>query len=181
MTPARTMKIFRLLDWSFWLIWAVFPLFIWSAIATILDAPEVTKEIIGNDPVCLAGVPMLDKFSTASAIAYWTMVSIEVSVYALILFLVHRVIRRCARGKVFVQDMIGFLWQIGLFISLWPIVALGLDNGLAWFLWQQGDMPMFFWVSWPDLPTIGVGLLLVTLSYAMDMAVQMHDEAQLTV
>jgi hypothetical protein len=181
MTPARTMKIFRLLDRGFWLIWLAFPLFIWSAVAAILAAPEITKELVGDDPVCLAGVPMLDKFTLTSQIAYWSVTAIEVSVYAAILFLVHRVIHRCASGQVFVQPMIRFLRRIGWIISIWPVVAQILYNLLAWLFYAQGDMPAAYWITWPDLPAMGVGLLLVTLSYAMDMAVQMHDEAQLTV
>lgn len=181
MNDPRTYRLFQWLDRAFWLIWLGFPLLIWSLMQQVLDQPAQLARIAPEQAACLAGLPQVALFSTGGKVAFWAAFSIEMAIYAILLLMVHRVIRRCARGDVFVSAMIRSLRTIGIIIAVLPVIDWTLETATGWFYVQTGDMPFFEWSFALDVPVTAVGLLLVTMAAAMRMAVTLHRDAELTI
>jgi hypothetical protein len=103
------------------------------------------------------------------------------ALFAVLLAMAHAVIHRCATGRVFVAGMIGTLHRIGLLIIAFPVIDLLLQNLTMWVYVRTGDVMTFSPEFALDVPVIGVGLLLITMAAAMRMAVQLHQDAELTI
>ena len=181
MTAAHPHRIFVWLDRAFWLIWLGFPVLIWLLVSEIRSAPEQLAEINPEAADCIAKLPQIAGFSATGQFAFWAAFGIEFVVYAVLLALAHGVIHRCATGRVFVDEMIGALRLIGLIIASWPLADLVLQNVTGAVLAWTGDLPAFSATVALDLPVLGVGLLMVTMSVAMAQAVRLREDADLTI
>lgn len=181
MTDPATQQLFQWLDRAFWLIWLGFPVLIWALVREIEGAPAQLAVLAPEQAACLAELPQVALFSAAGQTVFWLGFAFTMFVFVVLLALAHQVIRRCAAGQVFVAPMITSLRRIGLIIAAFPIVDLALQNASAWAYVQTGDMVAFAGSYALDIPVIGVGLLLVTMAAAMRMAVQMHNDAALTI
>ncbi len=174
-------RLFHLLDRCFWLIWLAFPFLIWFLARQVLDAPALLAALSPENAACLKDMPMIENFSTQGRAAFWALFGFDVAFYVLLLGLTHSVIHRCAAGQVFVASMIGTLRQIGIVIAAYPPIALVLGNLVLMVFVVQGDVAVFQPELGLDLPVIAVGLLLVTMAAAMQMAVRLHQDAELTI
>ena len=181
MTDPRTQRMFRWLDWAFWLIWLGFPVLIWSLVRSVLDLPAQLARLAPDQAQCLVGLPQVALFSAVGKVAFWVPFAVEMAVYAVLLFLAHRVVHWCATGQIFIPPIIRALQMIGVIIAAFPLCDWVMQMLAAWIYVQTGDMPFFDWGFAVDVPVIGVGLLLVTMAAAMRMAVQLHEDAALTI
>jgi hypothetical protein len=175
MTDAAGLALFRRLDRAFWLIWLAFPVVLGLHVADIGSAGARIAD------ACSADIPSLAGFSTTGRVAFWSVVAVEFAVYAALLALAHGVIRRCARGRVLVAEMIGALQAIALIVALWPVAEFALANlSLAVFA-ATGDVPGFAPHLALDVTVLGMGLLLLALTAAMRQAVALREDADLTI
>jgi hypothetical protein len=181
MKDLAAQRLFHLLDRALWLIWLGFPVLVWIMVRQILDAPAQLAALAPEQAACLKGLPMVANFSAPSQTAFWGQFAVEMAVYAVLLWMAHRVIHRCATGQVFVAAMIGTLRRIGLVIALYPLVELVLTNLTMLVYLLVGDLATYLPDFALNLPVIGVGLLLVTMAAAMRMAVDLHRDAELTI
>lgn len=181
MQDAATHRMFYWLDRAFWVIWLGFPVLIWVSVQAVLNAPAQILALAPDQAACLADLPMVATFSTAGASVFWGGFGFQVAFYAVVLGMAHQVIHRCATGQVFVDTMIRTLRTMGILIALFPLVDIILANLSLWAYVTTGDIPVFLPTYGLDIPVIGVGLLLVTIAAAMRMAVQLHQDAELTI
>ncbi|MGL6208213.1 MAG: hypothetical protein ACRC14_00080 [Paracoccaceae bacterium] len=181
MLDSKTLALFQTLDRAFWLVWIGFLALIPMLVRQVLNQPAELAALAPDQAACLAELPQVALFSTAGQAAFWTGFAIEMAIYALLLALAHQVIRRCAKGDVFVAPMITSLRRIGWIIALFPVVDLLILNLQAWAYVATGDMKVFAGTYAPDIPVLAVGLLLVTMASAMKMAVALHRDAELTI
>jgi hypothetical protein len=181
MADARTQRLFLMLDKAFWLIWLGFPILIWLIVTEVLDAPSRLVDLAPDQVACIDALPMVVNFSAIGQAAFWVSLAFELAANALLLGLAHRVIHRCATGRVFVAEMIGTLRLIGWIIALWPMADLILSNATLAVFTAMGDIAAYQPNFALDLPVLGVGLLLITMAAAMRMAVRLHDDAALTI
>lgn len=181
MQDAATQRLFLWLDRAFWLIWLGFPVLIWVSVQAVMNAPAEILALAPDQAACLADLPMVATFSTAGRWVFWGVFGIEMAFYAVVLGMAHGVIHRCATGRVFVDGMIGTLRNMGILIALFPVVDIILANLSLWAYVATGDIPVFLPNFALDIPVIGVGLLLITIAAAMRMAVQLHQDAELTI
>ncbi|MFM2388619.1 MAG: hypothetical protein RLZZ437_174 [Pseudomonadota bacterium] len=147
----------------------------------MLDAPAALAALAPEQAACLQGLPQLGMFSQTGQIIFWAGFAFQIAIFAVILALAHQVIHRCATGQVFVDRMISLLQRIGIIIAAFPLLDLVIQNLSAWAYVQTGDLFVFAGSYALDVTVVGVGLLLVTLAAAMQMAVQMHEDAALTI
>jgi hypothetical protein len=180
-TDPATQRVFLWLDRAFWLIWLGFPLLIWLLVQQVRNGPAELAALAPDQAACLAELPQPARFSPTGQWVFWGSFAVEMAIYAVLLALAHRVVHRCATGQIFVAPMIASLRQIGLIIAIFPLVDLILQNLGTWAYVQTGDLLAFSGSFALDVPVIGVGLLLMTMAAAMRLAVQMHDEARLTI
>lgn len=181
MTAIKGHAFYRALDRAFWLIWLGFPLLIWQVVAEARIGTAQLEALYPDQRACLALLPQIDAFSGAGQALFWSLLALEFTVYAVLLGLAHRVIQRCASGRIFVSEMIGTLRAIGLIIAIWPVAELLLSNLVFFVLSRLGDMKSFAPSFALDLPVLGVGLLLLTIAAAMRQAVALREEAELTI
>ena len=50
-------RLFTWLDRGFWLVWAGFPLLIWSVVQAILTAPQQLAAQLPDQAACIASLP----------------------------------------------------------------------------------------------------------------------------
>ncbi len=181
MTDPAPHYLFRWIDRAFWLIWLGFPVLIWALVRQVQDAPSQLAALAPDQAACLADLPQVALFSAEGKTVFWVGFGLEMLIYAILLALAHQVVRRCARGEVFVAPMITSLKWIGLIIAGFPVFDLLLQNATAWAFVQTGDLLTFVGSYALDIPVLGVGLLLVTMAMAMRLAVRMHQDAELTI
>ncbi len=181
MIDLATQRLFVWLDRAFILIWLGFLAFVWALVREVQTAPAALAALAPDQAACLDALPQIPRFSTAGQVVFWGGFAVEVAVYAVILFLAHQVIHRCATGRVFVGAMIASLQRIGIIIAVYPLIDLAIMNLSDWAYVLTGDIIAFSGSYALDMPVMGVGLLLVTMAAAMRMAVQMHEDAALTI
>jgi hypothetical protein len=181
MTDPATQRLFFWLDLVFWLIWLGFLALIWVLVREVRNGPADLAALAPDQAACLAALPQPTMFSIAGQAVFWGGFAIEMAIYAVLLFLAHQVIHRCATGQIFVAAMITTLRRIGLMIAVFPVIDLLIQNVSAWAYVQTGDMVVFSGAYALNVPVLGVGLLLVTMAAAMRMAVQLHKDAELTI
>ncbi len=181
MIDPATQRLFYWIDKAFWLIWLGFFALVWLLVREVQNVPAVLAALAPEQAACLAELPQVALFSTAGQFVFWLGFAFTMLVYAVLLAMAHQVIRRCAAGQIFVAPMITSLKRIGIIIAAFPLVDLVLQNASAWAYVQTGDMAAFAGSLALDIPVIGVGLLLVTMAMAMRMAVQLHQDAALTI
>lgn len=181
MDDRKGQQLYRVLDRVFWLIWLGYPALIWLLVTQIRSGAARLAEMAPEQAACLAMLPQVDTFSTQGKAVFWSLFALEFAIYAVLLALAHRVIHRCAVGRVLVTEMIGTLRAIGILIAGWPLVDLALSNLASLLLSRLGDMPGFVPSFALDLPVLGVGLLLLTIAAAMRQAVALREDAELTI
>lgn len=181
MTDPAAPRLFVLADRAFWLIWLGFPVLLWLAVQNVLQTPERLAALAPDQAACLNALPMVTRFSMPGQLAFWAAFAVEFAVYLVLLALAHRVIHRCAEGRVFVAEMIGLLRLIGLIIAIWPLVDLVMSNAAMAVFVALGDVATFQPVFALDLPVVGVGLLLIVMASAMRQAVRLRQDAELTI
>jgi hypothetical protein len=172
---------FRRLERIYRAIWIAFPIYVAYQVWQVLTLPD---RLAGLDPAlasCMQHLPIVTSFSVAGMVVYWTAFAIEMGIYAALLVLGHRVLARCAGGRIFVPDLVGSLRAIALIITIMPVFDLVLQNALLGLLAALGDMP-FYTPSFDfDVTIFGVGLLMLTVTAAMGRAVAMREDQDLTI
>jgi hypothetical protein len=181
MMDPKTQQFFNWLDWAFWLIWLGFLALIWQLVREVQNSPATLAALAPDQAACIAALPQPALFSPAGKSVFWGGFAVEMAIYAVLLVMAHQVIHRCATGQIFVAPMITTLRRIGLMIAAFPVIDLLIQNISAWAYVQTGDMVAFSGAYALNIPILGVGLLLVTMAAAMRIAVQMHEDAELTI
>lgn len=175
------LTVFRRLDRAFWLVWLAFPLMLWAVVRSISTVAPVPEGLSPEARACFEIAPQVAAFSPAGRRIVWAMLGIEVLFYAALLFLAHRVIHRCATGRVFMAEMIGALHTMGLMIVLWPPFDLLIGNLAVARLASLGDL----WAYQPDfaldVPVMGVGILMLAIAVAMREAARLREDSELTI
>lgn len=177
----ETTRLFRRLDRAFWLIWLAFPAVLFAEAVAIRRQDETLAAVAPQAAACLADLPQVDRFSAAGQAVFWSLFAAQALVYALLLGLAHRVIRRCAAGEIFVAEVMRTMRAIGLIITALPIALLALDSAALAALVALGDLHAFSPSLDLDLPTLGAGLLFLTLAAAMRQAMALREDADLTI
>lgn len=178
MAGAASAKVFRALEKAFWGVWLVFPVFVVILVReTLVDPVEAYPGLAA----CGAALPQVARFGLAGQVIFWSGFALHLIVFAALVALAHAVVRSCARGRMFVAPLVGHLRKIGWIVVCYPVLDLVLVNLSGVALEATGDMPGFSPTLALDLPTLGVGLLLLTMAIAMGQAMVLQQDADLTI
>ena len=99
----------------------------------------------------------------------------------MLLRLAHRVIHRCATGRVFVAGVVTALRRTGLAIAVFAVVDLILGNLMSVLPAMTGDLATWQADFALGLPMMAVGMLVVVMAAAMRMALRLHQDQALTI
>jgi len=178
--PAGSLRLFRLLDRLFWLVWLGLPFMIYMTVRTA-DGAQLDALFDAADQACMEAAPTLGRMSAAGRSIWWTALIVQYSIYAVLLFLAHRMIHRFAGGRILVTETLGGLRGVALIITAYPFYDLVSRNLLTFGLATTGDLKAFLPDPGIDVTVLGVGLLILTLVAALRHAVTLQQDADLTI
>lgn len=178
MMGVASQRVFRTLERAFWGLWLLFPVYVVVLVREILADPVAAYPGLAD---CAAAIPQVATFGLAGQVIFWSGFALHLAVFAALVALAHAVVRSCARGRTFVAPLVRHLRNIGWIVVCYPVLDLLLLNLTGAALEATGDMPGFAPTFALDLPTLGVGLLLLTMAMAMDQAMVLQQDADLTI
>lgn len=184
MAPADRSKHiawFRTLDRVFWLAWAGFPVMIWLA---YVSASDPASSVVGMTPEqakCLEILPQPTHMSPLGKVIYWALFSFQLSIYVVLLTILHRIIHRFSRGRIFVSESLASLQWIGVVLIIWPFLMTVVSNLAAFGLKARGDIQVFLPSYVVDIGPVAVGMFLIALRYVLEHGIALKSENDLTI
>jgi len=96
---------FQRLDLAFWAIWAALPLTVWLAYRANTTASASIAASLSPEQVKCAGIvsnPL--NMSRPGQLLFWALFSFQLSFFAVLIGILHRMVHRFARGRIFVSE-----------------------------------------------------------------------------
>jgi Protein of unknown function (DUF2975) len=174
-------RIFQWLDRFFWLVWLAFPVLLWQTYLTVIDQSTLTDELPTGAEDCAALIPSVANFSAQGKASFVVYFVAQYVIYALLLWLAHTTIHRCAMGKVYVSDTLRTLGFLGVIVILWPVYELVTTNLLSYALTVTGDLKTYRPDFLFDVGPLGVGLLILAMRAVIGHAINIKQDNDLTI
>ena len=173
---------FRCLDLAFWAIWAAFPLVIWLAFHRNTTASASIAASLSPEQAKCAGIVTnpLD-MSRQGQMLFWMLFSFQLSFFAVLIGIFHRMVHRFAHGRIFVSETLQGVWWMGIILVIWPFVDLATSNAVAYALHEIGDIKFFLPSYNLDIGTIAGGVFLMALKFVIEHAILLQSENELTI
>jgi Protein of unknown function (DUF2975) len=110
------------------------------------------------------------------------LLTFQMSIYFIILWLLHRMVRKFATGRIFVSDTLTGLKSLGLLLSVWPFVHSAVVYALLAGLKAHQDIPSY----WPlpfnvNFGILAVGFFLLALKAVIENAIDIKADNELTI
>lgn len=172
---------FRTLDRVFWLAWAGFPVMVWFA---YVSANDPASSVVGMTPEqakCLEILTQPTNMSPIGKVIYWTLFAFQLSIYVVLLSILHRIIHRFARDRIFVSETLASLQWIGVALIIWPFLQMVVTNLAAFGLKARGDIQVFLPSYVVDIGPVAVGMFLIALRYVLEHGIALKSENDLTI
>jgi Protein of unknown function (DUF2975) len=176
-------KKFQRLNRLLWLCWLGLPA--WSGIIFWRQAVAIPAALAGASPEginCLRLLPSLAGMSLIGKVLYWSLLTFQMSIYFIILWLLHRMVRKFATGRIFVSDTLTGLKSLGLLLTVWPFIHSAVVYALSAALKAHQDIPSY----WPlpfnvNFGILAVGLFLLALKAVIENAIDIKADNELTI
>jgi hypothetical protein len=176
-------KKFQRLNRLLWLCWLGLP--VWSAIIFWRQAVAVPAALAGTSPEavnCLRLLPLPAGMSLIGKTLYWSLLVFEMSIYYIILWLLHKMVRKFAFGRIFVSDTLTGLKSLGLLLTVWPFLQAAVVYVLLTALKAHQDIPSY----WPlpfnvNFGVLAMGLFLLALKAVIENAIDIKADNELTI
>jgi hypothetical protein len=137
-------KKFQQLNRLLWLCWLGLP--VWAGILYWRNAVALPAAFAGASAEainCLRLLPNPAQMSFAGKVLYWSLLTFEMSIYVIILWLLHGMVRKFASGRVFVSDTLTGLKSLGLILSVWPFISSAAVYVFLAGLKANNDIPSY--------------------------------------
>lgn len=133
---------------------------------------------ISSDPVATAfGVAIpLASLAAVKRIILALIVGLALAVQAKALVHLHRLFESYSQGRVFTIDAAHQIRQLGITAMLW--IVPNILWVIACFVFARGQMPTSIHL---ELGAVGLGLIIIFVSWFMDAAAELREENELTV
>jgi hypothetical protein len=173
---------FRRLDLAFWMIWAAFPVVIWLAIrANTTASASIAASLSPEQAKCAGIVSNPLDMSRQGQLLFWALFSFQLSFFAVLIGILHRMVYRFARGRIFVSETLQGVWWMGIILVIWPFIDLATSNAVAYALHEIGDIKFFLPSYNLDIGTIAGGVFLMALKFVIEHAILLQSENELTI
>ncbi|MDR3435052.1 DUF2975 domain-containing protein [Telmatospirillum sp.] len=180
-TLESNMRLFRRLDRLYWLIWLLYPVTLWLSVHSILDTAALRDIMKPNPAGCFESLPLPANFSLSGKMVYWSLFASAHAFFVAMLVVVHTAIRRFAKGDVFVLKTLHSVRQLGMLIVGWAVYQLAFNNLMAYGLFVTGDLQGYHADYEVDVPTLAVGLFVLTFKFILERAVTLQEDVDLTI
>jgi len=180
-TLESNMALFRRLNRLFWLVWLAYPVTVWLSVHSMLDIATLRDLMKSNPAGCMESLPILANFSLNGQILYWVLFATAHGFFVAMLVVVHLAIRRFARGHLFVLKTLASFRQLGFLIVGWAVYQCVFNNLVAYGLFLTGDVQNFRPDYSIDLPTLAVGVFILTFKFILERAIMLQEDVDLTI
>ena len=181
-TQARR-KIFRQLNRLLWLCWLVLPL--WGAAIAWQAAVWVPAALVNASPAaagCLRLLPDPAGMSLTGKVLYWSLFAFEFSIYFIVLWLLHRMVRKFVNGQIFVSHTLNGLRSLGYLLIAWPFVQVAVRYLLQAALKAHQDIPSYWPVKFNgNFGIVAMGLFLLALKAVIEHGIDLKADNELTI
>ena len=173
---------FRRLDLAFWAIWVAFAVFIWLAYRTNTTASVAIAASLNPEQAKCAGIVINPlNMSGRGQLLFWSLFAFQLSFYAVLIGILHRMVHRFACGRIFVSETLQGVWWMGIILVIWPFVDVITSNAVLYALHEIGDAKFFLPSYNIDVGTIAGGLFLMALKFVIEHAILLQTENELTI
>ena len=172
---------FRRFDRIFWVIWAALPAMIWVAYRANLDAGTPAAGMSPEQARCLDVLPSAINMSGLGKTLLWALFAFEVSIYIVLLALLHRMVHRFASGDLLVSETLANLQTMGIVLVVWPLLEAVATNVVGYVWKANGDVPYWTANYFVDVGPIAVGVFLVALKGVLEHAIALKADHDLTI
>ncbi|TYO65851.1 DUF2975 domain-containing protein [Bradyrhizobium hipponense] len=173
---------FRRLDLAFWAIWAALPVMVWLAYRANTTASAAIAASLSPDQAPCAGIvanPL--HMSLPGKLLFWTLFTLQLSFFAVLIGILHRMVHRFARGRIFVSETLQGVWWMAIILVIWPFVDVITSNAVAYALYEIGDVKFHLPTYNIDVGTIAGGVFLMALKFVIEQAILLQSENELTI
>lgn len=185
MSPDRrhqSLVWFRTLDIAFWVLWLAFPVMIWIAYQHASDPASALESLKPELANCSEILPRPGQMSAQGKAIYWTLFVFQLSIYAVLLWVLHRIVHRFAGEKVFVDETLASVQLMGIILLVWPFLDVAVNNAAVYALKSLGDLPHIkspgFMI---DIAPLAVGVFLIAVKYVLEQGIALKSENDLTI
>ena len=175
MDDLRTINILKGVNVFFWFIWAAIPF----CIAASLSWWDMTTIFEGPNTVC--SETAMKGFSENGKIATTVFFVIDTMLSIILFALMHILVHASASGRVFIQKTLSILGYMAALVTAWPFISIGSLNITKYYLFSIGDLPSFDPEYMIDVVMLGCGLFVFVLRLIFRHALNLHEDARLTV
>ncbi|MGY4625826.1 DUF2975 domain-containing protein [Bradyrhizobium sp. USDA 4486] len=173
---------FRRLDLAFWAIWAALPVMVWLAYrANTTASASIAASLSPEQAKCAGIVANPLDMSRRGQLLFWTLFALQLSFFAVLIGILHRMVHRFARGRIFVSETLQGVWWMGIILVIWPFIDLITSNAVAYALHEIGDVKFFLPSYNIDIGAIAGGVFLMALKFVIEHAIRLQSENELTI
>jgi hypothetical protein len=179
----KRLRKFQQLNRLLWLCWLGLPA--WFGIVIWRNAVAVPAAFASASPEaasCLRLLPTPTQMSLIGKGLYWSFIGFQMSFFFIVLWLLHRMVRKFASGRIFVSDTLIGLKFLGLLLTVWPFIRGAAEYGIEAALKAHRDIPSY----WPstfnvNFGVVAMGLFLLALKTVIENAIDMKADSDLTI
>jgi hypothetical protein len=180
---SNRLRRFQQLNQLLWLCWL--GLLIWAGIVFWRAGLAVPANFAGAPPEainCLRLLPNPAGMSLTGKILYWSLLAFKASFFFIAFWILHRMVRKFASGRIFVFDTLAGLKSLGFFFTVWPFIQSAVQYGIEAALKANQDIPSY----WPmpfnvNFGIAAMGLFLFALKAVMENAIDIKTDSDLTI
>ncbi|MDE5451494.1 DUF2975 domain-containing protein [Bradyrhizobium sp. CSA112] len=173
---------FRRLDWAFWAIWVAFPVTAWMAYrANTTASLAIAQSLDAEQAKCAGLIANPLNMSGPGKLLFWTLFGLQLSFFAVLIGILHRMVHRFAHGRIFVSETLQGVWWMGIILVFWPFLDAIASNAVAFALHAIGDTKFYLPFYTVDVGTIAGGVFLMALKFVIEHAILLQSENDLTI
>jgi Protein of unknown function (DUF2975) len=172
---------FQTLDHAFWALWVALPVMIGSIVWMLNDPVALLQGLTPEQMKCADIIPKPANFSSTGKLLFWGMIAFTFSFYVFLMAMFHRMVRRFAKGQIFVSETLGSMQWIGAIMIAFPFAEVLVNNAVNYGLLKLGDSPVFAPSYMVDVGPIAVGAFLIALKFVLERAILLKSENDLTI
>jgi Protein of unknown function (DUF2975) len=175
------LQTLKRLDKFLWFCWFGFPgilALVYWRVTTLI--PQAMVEAGAQN--CLQPLGHPNYISLHGKAIFWSGFLFQNAIFFIVLWVLHRMVRRFISGRIFVEDTLAGLKSLGVILIVWPFLAAAARYAENTALSALGDLPP----KWPapvgvQLGYVAMGLFLLALKIVIEYAIEIKSDQELTI
>ncbi len=178
---ASETRWFIIMDKLFWVLWVLLPVTAIGLLWIVNDPNSYNAGLTAEQSTCMANLPLPPNYSMTGKLALGSIVAFSFVFYAVIMGILHRMIRRFAKGNQFDQHTLKSMQWFGIILIAFPFADMLLTYIVGFILKQTGDAGLYSMSYFLDIGPIAVGIFVLALMHVLKNAIALKTENDLTI